>query len=99
VAAEPGLVVALYESPTKPGYDPKVYSGQLTCRVEPNDAFYEGVQGLVLRAKIPGVPEDEKAALGSLVKEVSSRVGGLGYNRRVDEKTRIRLTKYSQKAG
>jgi putative glycosyltransferase (TIGR04348 family) len=90
-----------------PGYYPvgdEQALAELLTRAETDAKFYELLQtGCAARRHLV-LPERERGSLGDLVAETlqdpSSTRGGLReYNGDMDERTRIRLTKYSQKAG
>ena len=71
---------------------------QLLYRAETDGAFYETLKTYCEARRHLVLSGREKAALDTLVREtVQNRTKG--YNRVMDEKTRIRLTKYSTKAG
>ncbi len=97
----PGNVGMLGED--YPGYyepgDEKALA-QLLYRAETAGAFYETLKARCEARRHLVLPEREKAALDALVKEtIQTDIEREGYNRAMDEKTRIRLTKYSTKAG
>ncbi len=71
---------------------------QLLHRAETDAAYYETLRDRCEARRYLVLPEREKAALESLVRETLHNEAE-GYNRVMDEKTRIRLTKYSTKAG
>ena len=73
---------------------------QLLHRAETDGAFYETLNHHCQVRRHLILPERERAALGTLIKEaVQAHEETKGYNPVMDEKTRIRLTKYSTKAG
>ena len=71
---------------------------QLLHRAETDVAFYKTLRDRCEARRHLVLPEREKAALDTLVRE-TLQTEPEGYNRVMDEKTRIRLTKYSTKAG
>ncbi|CAN5331377.1 hypothetical protein BH24ACT19_BH24ACT19_18010 [soil metagenome] len=71
---------------------------QLLYRAETDGAFYETLKTHCEARRHLVLPGREKTALDTLVRE-AVQTGTKGYNRVMDEKTRIRLTKYSTKAG
>lgn len=71
---------------------------QLLHRAETDVAFYKTLRDRCEARRHLVLPEREKAALDTLVRE-TLKTETEGYNRVMDEKTRIRLTKYSTKAG
>jgi putative glycosyltransferase (TIGR04348 family) len=87
-----------------PGYYPvgdEDALSRLLYRAEADGPFYEKLQdGCEARGHLV-LPGREKAVLGRMVEEVvgAGSDGNRGYTWHMDEKTRIRLTKYSQKAG
>lgn len=99
----PGNVGMLGEG--YPGYYPvgdERALAELLRRAENDVGFYAELErGVRERAGLLGV-ERERAALAALVEELQScetMTGLPRYTRRMDERTRIRLTKYSTKAG
>jgi putative glycosyltransferase (TIGR04348 family) len=88
-----------------PGYYPvgdERALAELLRRAENDVGFYAELErGVRERAGLLGV-ERERTALAALVEELQRRETMTGiprYTRRMDERTRIRLTKYSTKAG
>ncbi len=101
VSRIPGNVGMLGED--YPGYyepsDEKALA-QLLYRAETDAAFYDTLKARCEARRQLVLPEREKAALDALVREtIQTDTEMEGYNRAMDEKTRIRLTKYSTKAG
>lgn len=99
----PGNVGMLGED--YPGYYPagdERALAELLRRAETDPHFYaELARGVSERAPLLGV-ERERAALAALVTELAAsqtKRRAPRYTRRMDERTRIRLTKYSTKAG
>ena len=95
-----------------PGYYPVGDERALALlleRAETDRAFYQSLEARCAARRPLTLPERERGALGDLIEESGTPVaerplpgakGGLeGYTRAMDEKTRIRMTKYSQKAG
>lgn len=88
-----------------PGYYPagdERALAELLRRAEDDAEFYAELEvGVRGRAHLVGV-EREREALAALVRELAedeAKVRAPRYTRRMDERTRIRLTKYSTKAG
>ena len=105
----PGNVGMLGED--YPGYYPVEDEKALALlleRTENDTAFYESLEARCAARRPLTLPERERDSLGGLVEEVAegspggqarATVGGQVILRDMDEKTRIRMTKYSQKAG
>ena len=106
----PGNVGMLGED--YPGYYPVGDERALALlleRAETDGAFYQSLKARCAARRPLTLPERERGALGDLIGEAGphapegphpgAKDGPASYTRGMDEKTRIRMTKYSQKAG
>ena len=85
-----------------PGYFPVGDERALALlleRAEADEAFYGSLKERCAARRPLTLPEHERGALGDLIEEAGPHGESGGYTRTMDEKTRIRMTKYSQRAG